>query len=1328
MSNILNETTFEEHIANCLASSDLYNQRTSQNFDIETLCDREMLKQFLRQQAATWQMLEKSFPGQETETVIREFNNKLDRGESMLTLFRKGFKIKGKTVRFAQFKPVLAGTDSEAYKLYRANQFSIVCQMRYSSAGADKGNELDMCILLNGLPLFTFELKNEGSGQNYTNGIYQYCYERNPQNRMLRHCLVHFVMDNNYVFMTTKLNGADTKFLPFNQNSTNPPVEGEYPVCYMWQDILQADSILDLLENFIKRYNDEDGRPVVIFPRFHQLRAVRKLRRKVSEEGAGHNYLVWHSAGSGKTKTMAWLAHQLANMTNLDRSPIFDSIVMVTDRIVLNRNMADDVVNFENVVGTVKDIRRGSKNLATALDEGHRIIISTVQKFAFALKTLKREKHRKYAIIVDEAHTAIGNESAKDLVNALSTDEDLKNIPDFNPDEFEDEMDALMAYQQIMRRSMQHMSYFAFTATPKDKTFVLYGDENHKEHDLYSMKQAIDEKFILDVLQNYKSYLTMFELIETTTDEEERRKLYEERKSLALIYGELNKNSYIMLRKATMIVDHFMKHTINKIGGEAKAMVVCDSRRAAADFKRIIDKVIQQNYNGVIKTLVAFSGEVEDSHGRRCTEANMNDDNAHDDGIRTKFKESDYKILIVANKFQTGFDQPLLHTMFVDKSLGGIQCIQTLSRLNRCCEGKEDTMVIDFRNNPEDVKAAFQKYYTDIELLGEVDTQRMYTMMDDVNRWRVFSEDDVNRVVRMLQKKETAIGVPSLLRSIVNERVNPMSDNDKDLYRKYVNRYVRQYGFMAQLMDFVDPELEKFYVFCKVFYKYLPYTVETLPMEILDKIDLDKLRIQMNFEGQLELEDEQQQMISSRIGEPGQAQEDERRTIAEILDIANSPFQDLLNENDKILKQIWIEILQDAEVTDAFAAGNSYDALIALVKEKFDEKVADQIEKYYNFQEELEKNQSFSMMLIRKFVEALAQRTHRAINLPYDESLLKEAITASLGQEFVDVCSHMRSFEEFVDVFFEVLNRSSIPSLDGADGIIKNALNNIYCNDHLQSFDKRTYFNSLLSKYESYLKKLYYLCHGEEVTTQEGSTSNATLANAIHGFDCLWKLKYATTDEGKRFSQYLEMVRKWRNDEAHKAPISTDDEVNAAIKILVAMYLFVTGHSITDLEMAGDHTIPSIAPLHTYSEYDGTPSYGMAAESIDVRDLPEEKRIDLLKQCIVQLTNSSYSKKDAVFTKQRHWEAVYRIAADKGFVIDGDYRYFKHIIDGMSLTNVPELKADTIEKLNKGVYAQAFEDWSPNGLLGKDLSAYNEIYLCGEKFMKIIDAKIPQKK
>ena len=343
-------------------------------------------------------------------------------------------------------------------------------------------------------------------------------------------------------------------------------------------------------------------------------------------------------------------------------------------------------------------------------------------------------------------------------------------------------------------------------------------------------------------------------------------------------------------------------------------------------------------------------------------------------------------------------------------------------------------------------------------------------------------------------------------------------------------------------------------------------------------------------------------MASSRIGEVGQKPEDEKKTIAEILDIANSPFQDLLNENDKILKQIWIDILQDPDVTDAFTAGNSYDALIALVKEKFDEKVADQIEKYYNFQEELEKNQSFSMMLIRKFVDALAARSRKASKLAYDENTLKEALMASLGEEFVDVCSHVRSFDEFVDVFFAVLNRSSLPSLDGADGIIKNALNNIYCNDHLQNFDKQTYFNSLLSKYESYLKKLYSLCHGEEVPSSTGDTGHSTLANAIHGFKCLWNLKYAATEEGKRFSGYLDMVRQWRNDEAHRAPITTDEEVNAAIKVLVAMYLFVTGNSITDLEMqesAGTSTGKQISDSHAqvYEAFEeNNLGYSVAAE------------------------------------------------------------------------------------------------------------------------------------
>jgi type I restriction enzyme R subunit len=1171
--NPLNETRFEEHVAEYLAGSPLYNQRKSSQFDIDNLVDHEMLERFLQAQKQTWQKLQNFFPGRETETVASEINKLLNRGDSLLTIFNKGITIKGAKIRLMMPKPVLESTDSPNYQLYLSNRFSVVRQMKYSTAEDDKNNELDLCILLNGLPLMTFELKNEGTGQNYGHGIYQYRSNRSPVNRMLRNCMVHFVMDNQYVFMTTKLNGEQTRFLPFNKESVNPPIENEYPTAYMWQEILQADSLLDLIEHFIKRYNDEDGNPVVIFPRFHQLRAVRKMRQMAAEEGPGHNYLIQHSAGSGKTKSMAWLAHQLANMTNTDRTPLFDSIIMVTDRIVLNRNMADDVINFQTVVGTVKDIRRGSKNLATALNEGNRIIISTVQKFAYALKDLKRNTQRKYAIIVDEAHTAIGNESAKDLVNALSTDEDLHNMSDFNPNDYEDQVDALLAYMQVMRRSMNHISYFAFTATPKDKTFSLFGVQDGpnkgKAHDLYSMKQAIDEKFILDVLANYKSYLTMFELIEKNPTEDQK-KLFEEKKALRVIYSELNKNAYIMLRKAQMILEHFMQHTINKIGHKAKAMVVCDSRRAAADYKQLLDRLIADNYAGKIKTLVAFSGEVEDSHGRKCTEANMNDGNVIDDGIRDKFNEDDYKILIVAEKFQTGFDQPLLHTMYVDRVLGGIQCIQTLSRLNRCYPGKEDTMVIDFRNDWEKVQKSFQEYYTEITLEGEVDTQRIYRLKNDVENWNIFNESEIEIVTNAMVTSTGLNGVPSILKGIVEDRVNPLTDEEKDRYRKTVSRYVRQYGFLAQLMDFTDPDLERFYVFCKIFYKFLPYTKETLPMEILELIDLDKLRIQMSYEGQLELEDEAQTLHSSRIGEPGQKRPEEELPVSEILNMANSPFVGLLNENDKILRQIWDAILSDPEVVDAFHAGNNYDILINIVREKLDEKVALEIEKYYNFAEVLEKEQAFTLTLVRKFVDALAERTARFSNFPYNEEELKEILNNAFKQEFESLAGRMRSLSEIVNTFFFVLNEASIPQLDGVDGLIKTALNNVYANTSIGLLEKRTYFNSLVAKYEAFLKKLYYLINSDDVPHHPDHPDRTpALSECIFAFSCLRNLKYTTDEREQKFKEYLNLLRQWRNDEAHLSPNATDDEINAALKVVTAMYLFVVGNNITELESAG---------------------------------------------------------------------------------------------------------------------------------------------------------------
>ena len=508
--------------------------------------------------------------------------------------------------------------------------------------------------------------------------------------------------------------------------------------------------------------------------------------------------------------------------------------------------------------------------------------------------------------------------------------------------------------------------------------------------------------------------------------------------------------------------------------------------------------------------------------------------------------------------------------MYVDRVLGGIQCIQTLSRLNRCYPGKEDTMVIDFRNDHEKVQKAFQAYYTETTLEGEIDTQRIYTLKHDIEQWNIFNETEVDAVAKALVASSGVSGVPTILKRIVDERVMPLGDNEKDRYRKTVSRYVRQYGFLAQLIDFTDPDLERFYIFCKIFYKFLPYTKETLPMEIQDLIDLDKLRIQMSYEGQLELEDEGQTLRSSRIGEPGQKRPDNELPVSEILNMANSPFVGLLNENDKILRQIWDAILSDPDVVDAFHADNSYDILINIVREKFDEKVALEIEKYYNFAEVLEKEQAFTLTLVRKFVDALAERTARTSNFPYNEEELKEILVTALKEEFEILRGRLRSLKEIVDTFFFTLNEASIPQLDGVDGLIKTALNNVYANTTIGLLEKRTYFNSLVAKYEAYLKKLYYLLNEDDVPRNPNTPNKAPgLSECIFAFPCLKGLKHSTNECEQKFRDYLDLLRQWRNDEAHLSPNATEKEINAALKVVTSMYLYVIGNNITDLESAG---------------------------------------------------------------------------------------------------------------------------------------------------------------
>ncbi|MEY8685792.1 type I restriction endonuclease subunit R [Bacteroides sp. AN502(2024)] len=1178
--SVLNETFFEKHIADYLADSPLYNQRTAADFDIDALCDRDMLRRFIEAQTPKWQRLVQRFGSEDAafEAVVKEYNNRIDKGAKLSHLLIKGLNIQGIKLKLVQFKPEYDDAESEFQQLYMQNRFSVVRQMRYSNMPPDNKNEIDLAILVNGIPIITAELKNEQTDQTYVNAIHQYRTDRNPQNRLLKTILVHFAVDNNYAFMTTTLRGEATTFLPFNINSKNPAVESDYPTCYMWKEIWQADSLLNILQHFIKQYKERDEKTgkekdVTIFPRYHQLRAVRNLCNWARENGAGKNYLIEHAAGSGKTKSMAWLAHQLANITDRDTRSIFDSIIMVTDRIVLNANMAEDVNHFETEAGTVADIRRGSRKLADAINDGNRIIVSTVQKFGYALDHLKRDKARRYAIIVDEAHTAIGNESAKDLVNALSTDEELRNYAErFGADDYASEMDAMLAFLQAMRQEMSHISYFAFTATPKDKTYALFGYKNTegkwRAHDYYSMKQAIEEKFILDVLQNYTTYDTMYEYIaKSGLPEDEASKEYEERKAVRLILQALNKDPYNMEKKARVMLAHFFSSSIHKIGGQAKAMVVSDSRLSAVRYKQIIDKIIAEDYNGVIKTLVAFSGTVE-LDGVSYTEDKMNGYGIKDNRIRDIFNEPEYRILIVADKFQTGFDQKLLHTMYVDKMLGGIQCIQTLSRLNRCFPPlKEDTMVLDFRNRADDVLKAFQRYYKETELQGDVDVQRLYSFVNEIEQYKVYNDAEEENIVRALLNRTTAASVPSMVKRIVDERVEPMADADKDKFRKLINRYIRSYGFMAQLMKFIDPDLERHYVFYKVLYKALPYTKETLPMEILEKVDLNKFRLQMSFEGNLQLEDEDTTLQSSRIGDINTPRADETKTLQELLNIVNEPWEGYLDENDKIIRNIVDELQVDTDLINAFRANNSPESLSRLIIDKIMTKAGGQIDKFFSLLTEVHAGSNFSKEFVRGVADLLARNTQADRNLPLDINALHQAICNVMDGTFAELYRYIRPLAEVVSTLLKVIQAPSISNLDGINDIVMDSLNQVYRAQNLRLVDRRRHFNSLVSHYEPFLKKLYYLMNGQQIEAPEEGR-NATFKDAVFAFRALRGLRNNPQPVYQQFSQYLENLRQWRNTEAHEANTATEQDLIGATHIVVAMYIYIVSQVTTELEMS----------------------------------------------------------------------------------------------------------------------------------------------------------------
>lgn len=834
-------------------------------------------------------------------------------------------------------KPV-SNLNTKDAELFNKNIFSVTRQVHFSTQSE---KSLDLVISINGLPVITFELKNELTKQNVKDAIKQYKTTRDPKEELFRlaRCLVHFAVDTEQVWMCTHLKGENSFFLPFNKGNNNgagnPPNSSGIKTDYLWKEILTKDSITNIIQNYVQLIEEEsekilpDGKikkekvKKMIFPRYHQLDSVRNLLTDAKENGAGRRYLIQHSAGSGKSNSISWLAHQLVGLFDkTNTSAVFDSVIVVTDRIVLDSQIQRNIKQFEQVAGLVEHIDKGSKHLKEALEEGKKIIITTIQKFPHIVNDIGDLPGNKFAIIIDEAHSSQSGNTAGKLNATLSKDFERVQVDD---DEFvfmdKDQHDELTSEDLVVdivqsRKMLTNASYFAFTATPKPKTLELFGvkfkegeKDKFRAFHLYSMKQAIQEHFIEDVLQNYTTYNSHFALLKKIEDDP----LYDKKKAQKKLRIYVESHELNIARKTAVMVEHFMSAVVGKkkINGLAKAMIVTSSRRNAVKYKKAFDKYLKEN-SIPFKAIVAFSGEIDGQ-----TESSLNGFSSA--AIPDEFKKANNRFLIVANKYQTGFDQPLLHTMYVDKKLGGVSAVQTLSRLNRTTSGKSDTFVMDFANSTDEIKNSFEPYY-ETTILGEAtDPNKLFDLQNALDAYQVYTNAQVQEFSDKIVQNVPVDQLHIILDAAANVFRTTVDEKSKEDFRTKCKSYVRLYVFLAQIVPFTNPYLERLYIFLNHLQNKIQREQgEDLAQGVLDTINLDSYRLQRQGEFNITLEQGKELMPSSEMGS-GVA-EPEMETLSNIVKAFNDRFGTTFTNEDKVRKMA-AELMQDVK-TDQAAMDN----------------------------------------------------------------------------------------------------------------------------------------------------------------------------------------------------------------------------------------------------------------------------------------------------------------------------------------------------------------------------------------------------------------------
>lgn len=1234
----LKEKNFEADIERYLITEGGYVKGNQDTYDKERAIDMPVLISFIEKtQPKQWKRYVTKYGDKAERQLYRVFQDDVTR-YGLIYVLRKGISDVGINIRFCYFAPASSLND-ELVANYHANILTVTRQFAYSKLNR---NTIDMVLSLNGIPVVALELKNQITGQNVEDSKRQWRTDRDPKEPLFRfnnRILAYFGVDLYEVAMTTELKKEKTFFIPFNQGSNgagkvggagNPEREdGGYVTSYLWEHILQRDMLLAILQRYISRQEEEKLKIIIdkhgrekevtetsvkiIFPRYHQLDVVEKLvadtyyANLVKKRGDdkdvnygmaadeiplyasrkkphGNNFLIQHSAGSGKSNSIAWLTYRLAGLQDADMKNMFNSVFVITDRRVLNKQLQSTILGFDHIDGQIETITDAdsSEKLARIInDDNTRIVITTLHRFPVIYKELTSRSGKRYAIVVDEAHSSQSGKSAEKLKAALAdTDEALREyaeIEEVEAEELEKKKDALLE-DLLAQGQHSNLFFYAFTATPKPKTLQTFGelveegdspeDNRYVAYHNYSMLQAIEEGFILDVLKYYTTYDTTYEIAKRI----EADPSYEETPATRAIKAFHDNHQHVIAQKTAIIVEKFREVTLNAIHGKAKAMLVCSSRAHAVRYFMEVKKYCEANHITDVKPMVAFSGTVS-YNGVEYTEPKLNSTdgrNISEARLPLYFASDLYNLLIVADKYQTGFDEPLLHTMFVDKKLRNVKAVQTLSRLNRAHKDKKDTYVLDFYNKPDDIKKSFEPFYKGTELINPVDVNYVYTFRKDIQMYQLWTEGDEQRFFDLLQninKQKDRLGALSNAFKNTLDRYEELDEEKRFEVRSKIKNFDRFYSYMAQIARTYDKELYKAYV-------YADYLYRLLPKNARERIDLNRQIMLVNSkisEGEtvsIRLGDDQKP-IKGENPKAGKPKNDNEDLLSRIIDKVNIMYQGQFSEADRVIvESIYDKMVSTAKKKLTKQANNTDEKQFeeSIFPQIFDEVARGcYVEQMDSFAKLFENSDFYRNVMTQMARVMYDNYKKKETELPFIPELFKQKLLADVEGEFADLKAFLPDLDAVAACFIRVLNVQSTSSIDGANELLLDSFNRLYCLEGMKLVDKRRHFNTIVTKYEVFLKKVYYLLNGEEMVNRRDENSMPTFINCILSLGCLRGLRNNPDGRYHKFYDYLELVKQWRNSESHTAPDASMKELDSAIHVVSTMYLWVISQNMKAL-------------------------------------------------------------------------------------------------------------------------------------------------------------------